>query len=644
MITHSKSVVNNKCQIVFDFTPDDVTYSRNNYTARHKGGGTTSRQGIWEGIECIKAEVKVGNEGWKTYSLPGNKKVTITVSSNNVEVQARGLYRLKTMGYYFKDTTGKFPFFWYGNVDGKATKYQQGYYTDSLSSKPPSNFNTIHACVPADWKYIKAEWSDWAYKYAQSNSKYEWAFSKGKYSQRNANTQSATYGSAWISDSGHKQIYRKSSLFWFEKTYTSSKVVTSGIAVNPSAPTVNVYSSKGDTGKVEFIYNANNSGNGRMQIEAKCKDKTITLMTYDNSAEFKDKAVKTLNPDFNSLFGESYRANDVYYRAKAKNVHNYESSWTDWKGVHRYNGRPTIPQNVQYEGKDGLIYERVILSWNASSDPDGDNLYYQLYITAKDKNGSIVKNGFIHERLYETKYEYDISSFPDGTNFEFWVKASDGQITSDWSEVINFQKGSKPTSIVALIAPIKANTNIYSDMPRFGFEGYEEDCDAHVVFNDIEYNSKDNPEMFDYKLDKFIFKPTEKLEDGKVFIKAYIKNPYGESNHTQIYEFEKKSINKRFEAGDIITTNHIQSIKTVVNDIGNAYLIYMPDFDLKVDVIILASVYNRMLAVIKDVNGYINSLVKESKFAVKILNDGVEIREIITDKNWIDLINDIKSI
>ena len=113
MIKSSKAIVSNRCEITFDFTPQDVKYSRSNYTATHKGGGTTSRQGIWEGIECVSAQIKIGNEAWKTYTIPANKKVVVTVSSNNVVVQAKGKYRLKTMGYYIKDTTGKLTFFWF---------------------------------------------------------------------------------------------------------------------------------------------------------------------------------------------------------------------------------------------------------------------------------------------------------------------------------------------------------------------------------------------------------------------------------------------------------------------------------------------------------------------------------------------------
>lgn len=644
MIKYSKAIVNNKCEITFDFTPQDVKYSRSNYTATHKGGGTTARQGIWEGIECIQAQIKIGNEAWKTYSLPANKKVVVTVSSNNIAVQACGKYRLKTMGYYFKDTTGTYPFFWFGNIDGVARKYQKGYFTDSASNKPDGNFYTINAMVPADWTYIKAEWSDWAYKHAQANSKYQWKKDNGRYAQRNANTLKASYANGWISDSGYKQIYRKSSLFWFEKSYYSDVITTSGITVNPGVPTVQVPAKKGDTGEVVMYYKANNSGNGHITVEAKCKEKIITIMDYSNSPEFGHDWKKTLNPDFNSIFGTSYRANDVYYRAKAKNKAGYESGWTSWIGVNRYNGIPTVPQNPKAVGKNGLMYDRVMLSWDASTDPDGDTVYYQLYIVAKDRNGNQVKSGFIHKKLFATSYEYDISSFPDGTEFTFKVKASDSIITSDWSKDVKFRKGSKPTSTVALIAPIKSDTIIYSSKPRFAFEGFESDSYVHVVFNGTEYNSLDNAGLFDCSGNKFIFRPSTEIKDGPITIKAYIKNPYGESNHTQVYKFEKKTAAKKFNKGDIILAKDIEAIKTIVTNMSLAYQTNAPKQPVGADLIILAKAYNEMLDIVKSINSYINNIIPNSKFNVNIENDGVDIKEIIMDAHWIELISNITSV
>lgn len=46
MISHSTSIVNNKCRVTFNLRPKNVTCSRSNYTATHIGGGTTARKGI----------------------------------------------------------------------------------------------------------------------------------------------------------------------------------------------------------------------------------------------------------------------------------------------------------------------------------------------------------------------------------------------------------------------------------------------------------------------------------------------------------------------------------------------------------------------------------------------------------------------
>lgn len=158
-----------------------------------------------------------------------------------------------------------------------------------MSNKPDSNFYSINACVPADWTYIKAEWSDWAYKHAGTTS--DWQIDNGRYAQRNGKTTTASYSNGWISDSGYKQIYRKSSLFWFEKDYTAS-ITTSGIAVNPNPPTINVIPAKGDTGNVAFFYNSNNSGDGKITVEAKCNNKIVTIMDYNNSPNFENNGRK----------------------------------------------------------------------------------------------------------------------------------------------------------------------------------------------------------------------------------------------------------------------------------------------------------------------------------------------------------------
>lgn len=642
MIKASKAIVSNKCQVTFDFTPQDIKYSRSNYTATHKAGGTTARQGVWEGIECVEAQIKIGNEAWKVYSLPSNKKITVTVSNNNTVVQAWGKYRLKTMGYYFKDTTGTMPFFWYGNIGNVATKYQKGYFTDTMSNRPDGSFYSINACVPADWTYVKAEWSDWAYKHAQANPSTQWVKTNGKYAQRNGNTLSASYANGWISDSGYAQIYRKSSLFWFEKSYSTS-ITTSGIAVNPSTPTLNVIPGKGDSGTIELYYNANSSGNGKITVEAKCGSKTVTIMDYNNSPDFGDKWKKTLYPDFNSLFGESYRANDVYYRAKAKNTSGYESAWTSWIGTQRYNGRPSVPQNPSVTGKNGLYYDTVTFSWNKSTDPDGDSLYYQLYLVARNSSGTLLKNDFISHKTLETSFNYDISSFPDKTTFTFNVKASDGLITSDWSSNVVFRKGTKPDATLALTCPVKSGTNIYSKRPRFGFTGYDNDSTCVVVLNGVKYDSVTNSSMFTKSSSRFIFKPNFNLSNGNVTIKAYLKNEYGEGPHTQTYSFTKKTATENIVQNEIMKAQNVKDLQSVIKDMCIAFNISASISSANKDNYCNTVFYNDCFKYVQQVNNYMNSYISNSTFDYSLLSRQVYYGEINDDFLWECLIYDINN-
>ena len=46
MIRYTTRIQDNKFYVKFDLSPQDVKCSRGNYTAIHKGAGTTSRNGI----------------------------------------------------------------------------------------------------------------------------------------------------------------------------------------------------------------------------------------------------------------------------------------------------------------------------------------------------------------------------------------------------------------------------------------------------------------------------------------------------------------------------------------------------------------------------------------------------------------------
>lgn len=640
MIKVSKAIVNNKCEVTFDFTPQDVKYKRSNgYTATHKGGGTTARKGIWEGIECIEAKIKIGSNAWKTYTLPSNKKVKVTVSDNDVVVQASGKYRLKTMGYYWKDTTGTYPFFWYGNISGKPAKYRLGYFTDSKSSNPGSYLHTVNACVPADWTYKDALWSDWAYKHGQDD-KGHWAIDKGRYEQRNANITSATHANGWISDSGYKQAYRKSSLFIFEKTYTS-KITTSGIAKKPSVPELTVTYAKGDSGKITVKYKDPAGASGKVWIRAYCNGKQVEIQDYDKSRTFKNNESYTYTIDFVKTFGEQYRANDITYEAWAKNTHNYESAGTGKKGTHRFNGRPTVPKNLKIEGTNGLIYNAVKLSWDKSTDPDNDTVVYDIWVKAIDLNGKVLKDGYLANKHSKLVYDYDISAYADGTSFLVKVRANDNLLTSDWSTIYSFEKGEKPSSTIALIAPLKADTDIYFKRPRFGFSGYDGESICVIEFNGNTYTSVKNPDMFTSLGNRFMFKPNFDVPNGNITIKAYLQNEYGESKHTQVYKFKKLTATEKVVEGDIIKVVPIKEIQLMISNMGKAFNKTTTIVEANANDYYKASFYNECRNFVSSINETLNRAVPTDVFDYTLITKEVVPGEVNDDLVWEQLINDI---
>lgn len=640
MIKVSKTVVNNKCQVTFDFTPQNVTYKRSDgYTATHKGGGTTSRKGVWEGIECIEAKIKIGSNAWKTYSLPSNKKVTVSVDDNDIVVQASGKYRLKTMGYYFKDKTGTYPFFWYGNISNNPAKYRLGYFTDSKSNNPGSSLHTINACVPPDWTFKEAQWSDWAYKHGQSDAGH-WAIDKGRYEQRNANKVSASYSNGWISDSGYKQIYRKSSLFIFEKTYTN-KITTSGVAKKPSVPELTVTYAKGDSGQIAVKYKDPAGASGKVWIRAYCNGKQVDIQNYDTSRTFKNNESYTYTIDFVKTFGEEYRANDITYQAWSKNTHNYESAGTGIKGTHRFNGRPTVPKNLKVEGTNGIIYNAVKLSWDKSTDPDNDSLVYDIWVKAMDLNGKVLKDSFLVNKLSKINYDYDISGFADGTSFLVKVRANDNLLTSEWSTIYSFEKGEKPSSTVALIAPLKADTDIYFNRPRFGFNGYDGESECVVEFNGITYSSISHPDLFTSLGNRFMFKPNFDVANGTITIKAYLKNQYGESKHTQTYKFRKLTAIEKVIEGEIIKSIPIKEVQNIIINMGKAFNLTSSITEANTNDYYKASFYNECYSFVNSINQILNKAVPTSVFDYTLKSHTVIPGEVNDDLVWEQLIDDI---
>ena len=644
MISHSMSLEDNKCKIVFDMTPKDVKCSRSNYTATHKGGdGTRDRYNIWEGVELVEAEIKVGDGEWVSYDT--NRSPSVTVNDNGITVQARGLYSIKTMGYHHLCTDGTYPFFYYGNYSNRLNKYSYGDFTDSTPVKPKNNLWSIYALVPKDWDFHAVYWSDWAYIHGQNTS--NWAHDSGKFEQRNANYESARNNNGWISDDGLKQISRKSCAFYFRKYYYDS-VVSSGIVKEAEAPELTVYPAKGNSGQVKLTYKDKYGAGGRFWLRAYCGGKQTDIDNYDSSGLFHNDESWTYTVNFDNAFGTQYRGNDVYYEGWVRNEYGKESPGTGRKGVQRYNAPPTTPTGLEISSKNNIIYDEFTLTWTPSTDPDGDSITYEVWVRTTDEFGNRFKDSVVNNNVTGTNLNYNISSDPDGCTYEVWVRANDGLLYSDWSQSISFLKGSKPKSNLSLISPSVPNNNLYARTPRFIFYGYEINTIAVVNINGKEYSSDKDADNFviDNTGKKFLFVPNESdIQDGSIKISAYLKNMYGSSKTSDTYSFNRVTGIDNITAKEITKGSLISKLQEYVKDKAKAYnqTLNFNQITAK-ETKITADIYNELTNNLKAINDSISNIIKSEDKKVIMESSPVDTNTINKESYWDAILHDINTI
>lgn len=642
MISKTTKVVNNKFQVTFNFTPDNIKHSRKNskgtYTATHVGGGTTARKGIWEGIEIVEVKTKIGSGAWRSHGT--NKTVTVETSSNDVTIQAQAKYRLKSMGWHWNDFTGTYPFFWYGNIKNVPYKYRLGSFRDSYPKTPGSEH---HICaVPPDWKYVSCQWSNWAYKHGQDTP--NWEFSNGKYEQRNGNYEAAKASNGWISDNNLKQMYRKSMMFIFEKTYSNS-VISSGISTHPNTPNLEVHWAKGDQGQVTVKYTDNAGIAGKILLKAYCNNKTVEVLNFNNSWTFYNGQSRTIDVNFYNAFGEAYRGNNVYYEAWSMNNLGYQSkSSTGWVGVQRYNGRPSIPTGLRIESDNGIIYNKIRFAWNKASDPDNDTVVYDLWIRLTTKEGQILKNDYIARGLNALSMNYDISNLPDNCNIQIWVRSSDNSIVSDWCIPVECKKGAVPKGTLTLIAPNVSGSNLYNNRPRFFFDGYDKESIFVFVYGDKEYSTDKHPNMFSISDSKIVFKPNFNMEQNKQFsCYGYMKNKYGNSKKTPVCKFTIKDPYENITEGNFIEASVVNEVYSLIKDFGKAY---KRDFTSTISKgeFLTVDTFNICNKFLKDTASYLNGIVKTDTFDYIYDLANVVSGQINDDALWDELVKKLNYI
>ena len=641
MISRTTSIVNNKFQVKFNFSPSNIVHSRKNskgtYTATHKAGGTTSRQGIWEGIEIVEVWTKIGNNAWRSHGA--SSSVTVETSDNNVQIQGKAKYRLRTMGYHWNDFSGNYPFFWFGNIGNNPNKYRHGYFTNTYPVSPGSEH--YYCAVPPDWSYKWCEWSDWAYKHGNATS--NWAISNGRYEQRNGNYEAAKASNGWISETGNKQMWRKSVMFYFEKEYSNS-VTSSGISTHPNTPNLEVHWAKGDQGQVTVKYTDNAGIAGKIWLKVYCGSKSAEILNYNNSWTFYNGQSRTIDVNFYNAFGEAYRGNNIYYEAWSKNNLGYEcKKSTGWVGVQRYNGRPSVPTGLRVESDSGIIYNKIRFAWNGAWDPDGDTVVYDLWIRLVTKEGKVLKDDYIARGLNALSMNYDISNLPDDCNIQVWVRSSDNSIVGDWCSPVGCKKGAVPKGSIALISPVKSGTNLYNKRPRFVFEGYDGSSEFIVVINNKEYSSQRNSYLFHHHNNRIVFKPDFNLSNN-INCYAYMKNQYGVSKSSMTYKFTIKSPYEDVVENNIITAKAIKDIQLLIADFGKAFNRSFAYEIVDKEVIITARIYNTCHNFINSVLWDINNLTPGSPFEYALHCWPVEVGQLNDDELWNKLMQELNNI
>lgn len=640
MINHKTEIINNKCRITFDFSPKSITCSRKNYTATHIGGGTTWREGIWEGIWLEKAWVKIGDDPWIDYGE--QQVVSIDVSDNNVQVKAKARYSLKTMGYHYACTNGVYPFFYFGNYGDDISRYSYGNFKDGSPSKPKSDIYN-YVLVPKDWDYYSCEWVDWAYNHGKNTG--NWAINNGRFEQRNSNYESARKSNGWTSDSGYGQISRKTCAFYFRKSYTDN-ATSYGVIKDTTTPKITVHPAKGNEGDVTVKYIDYNNAAGKLWLRAYCNGKQVDIDTFDRSGTFHNGGYWKYNINFDYWFGHEYEGNDVYYEAWAKNEYGKESPGTGRVGVQRYNGRPSIPTGLTVKGKNNIIYNDLTFNWNKSIDPDNDSVSYDIWIKTTSLTGYVIRDNIVANKINNTQYNYDISSDPDGCKYEIWIRATDNLLNSEWSTALSFKKGSKPNKTPILISPEIDNTNLYSSSPRFVFDNYDENCIFIVNINNEEYNNRDNSNYFSSEGNKIMFlTPKKYLNTTSIFIKAYLKNEYGISNISKLYKFNKLKAIDKIKTNEISEGYLIEMLQNYINDKAKSYNKHF-NFTkiIPKTTYISCSIYNELVQALKDINDNINSILNNNTFDITMNSNTITSGTKNENKYWDYILDDINTI
>ena len=346
------------------------------------------------------------------------------------------------------------------------------------------------------------------------------------------------------------------------------------------------------------------------------------------------------------------------------------------KGRHYFNEEP--PGVTPEEVNPNIIgYESVSIKWPHVTDPDGDEVKYEIYVAnsvsalnSEEKeffnDNQVDENDYVDElenthTLVSTRLKYhkvidvpasvaeesskgfdiSIKEYIEDSSVNIWMVSKDPYINSYYraGEIINVPKGHEGKAIN--IAYPRNGSTVYAKQPRILIYLGEDNLEqtTYIQWKEHIYNNRDNPELFSNPpniKNVTVFKPPEVytgVSGGKVTFSVWVHNKctYGPKTYvTYTYRdfFESFTEDKLIP----IKSSHINSFRQAINTTRDAYGLDQYEFSRKIEknMIFENFDFNETKKAIMDVNDKINNADS---------SDGLDyVNPLIVDVNDLDLV------
>ena len=346
------------------------------------------------------------------------------------------------------------------------------------------------------------------------------------------------------------------------------------------------------------------------------------------------------------------------------------------KGRHYFNEEP--PGVTPEEVNPNIIgYESVSIKWPHVTDPDGDEVKYEIYVAnsvsalnSEEKeffnDNQVDENDYVDDlenthTLVSTRLKYhkvidipasvaeesskgfdiSIKEYIEDSSVNIWMVSKDPYVNSYYraGEIINVPKGHEGKAIN--IAYPRNGSTVYAKQPRILIYLGEDNLEqtTYIQWKEHTYNNRDNPELFSNPpniKNVTVFKPPEVytgVSGGKVTFSVWVHNKctYGPKTYvTYTYRdfFESFTEDKLIP----IKSSHVNSFRQAINTTRDAYGLDQYEFSRKIEknMIFENFDFNETKKAIMDVNDKINNADS---------SDGLDyVNPLIVDVNDLDLV------